>query len=204
MFIPPRLGGYAAFLTFLALGGCQGEPPFNFAVQDVKASGVQVPEDLRSITVTLAHPYEKTGPLPPQSNIIVEPMKEALTDAIDHAAMFQDDARTHVNLAATVMKLDLPDMGFTMETEMDCRYVVIDRATGQTLFTSMIASKGDVPMGFAFLGTIRAKESVNRAVQNNIAALLVQLEASKLAMPRAAPLIPGVVQPDTSQRTSSL
>ncbi len=190
-------------MPLLALGACQDEPPFNFAVQDVRPSPSSLPEDLRSITVTLAHPYEKTGPLPPRSDIVVEPMKEALTDAIDHAAIFQDDTPVHVNLAATVLKLRLPSPGFTMKTGMDCRYVLIDRSTVAELFSTIVASAGDVSMDFSWSGRIRVKESVNRAVQNNIATFLQQVEASPLARPRDAFARPASAQPGRPLETAS-
>ena len=178
--------GFLVLSSLLSLGACQDLPPFNFAVQDVEPSRSQVPEDLRSITVTLAHPYERTGPLPAGGHFLVAPMKEALTDAVDHAAIFQDDGPTHVSLSATVLKLTLPSAGLTMRTDMECRYVLIDRSSGDRLAFFKVASWGEVPMDFSWIGAARAREAVNRAVQRNIAGFLKAVEDGPLAHPRNA------------------
>jgi len=159
-------------------------PPFNFSVANVGVSQQIIASDLKSITVNVAHPNEKTGHLDPSTDKTLPAIKEALTDALNRAAIFKDDAAQHVNLQATVLKLDPPAVGFTMVTDMDCRYVVTDRSSGQQIFNDVVVSQGSVPMGFSWIGVIRAKESINRAVQNNISAFVDKLEHSQLAKPR--------------------
>jgi hypothetical protein len=62
-------------------------------------------------------------------------------------------------------------------------YEIVDRASGNMLFAESISSEGVVPMDYAFMGVIRATESMNRAVRNNIADFIGSLEAADLTKP---------------------
>jgi Tfp pilus assembly PilM family ATPase len=70
-----------------------------------------------------------------------------------------------------------------MSTETAARYELVDRKTGDILYTQDIASKGDVPFDYAFAGVTRVRESVNRAVQNNITQFLQALETVDVSRP---------------------
>lgn len=58
-------------------------------------------------------------------------------------------------------------------------------------------------MDFSWSGRTRVKESVNRAVQNNIATFLQQVEASPLARPRDAFARPAPAHPGRPLKTAS-
>jgi hypothetical protein len=71
---------------------------------------------------------------------------------------------------------------------------LIDRSNGTVIFTTDVNSSGTTPADFAFLGLARARESVNRAVQNNILQFLQALETvnvNKPMFPAAASPING-------------
>ncbi|WP_051625949.1 hypothetical protein [Kozakia baliensis] len=191
--------------SLFSLTACQELPPFNFAVKDVPISQQVVQADLRSIMVNVAHPDEKTGHLDPSTDKALPAIKESLNDALNRATIFQDDAAKHVNLQATVLKLDPPAIGITMVTDMDCRYVITDRSTGAPIFNEVITSQGKVPMGFSWIGVIRAKESINRAVQNNIAGFLDKLEHDPMTIARtpmsSAPVVSS--SPDKTATTEA-
>ncbi|HEI3725675.1 TPA: UDP-N-acetylglucosamine acyltransferase [Escherichia coli] len=63
------------------------------------------------------------------------------------------------------------------------RYEIINRANGDIIYTQDIESTGTVPASYAFYGIVRARESVNRAVQNNITQFLQALESVDLSRP---------------------
>jgi len=75
-----------------------------------------------------------------------------------------------------------------MTTDISAQYQVIDRSSGQIVYEQTVDTPGTVPMGYSFLGIVRAKESVNVAAQNNIGAFLLAFEKSQLALPRRSVL----------------
>lgn len=82
------------------------------------------------------------------------------------------------------MKLSVPVAGLSFTTEAVARYEVIDRANGDIIFSQDVSSSGTTPMDYAPLSAaVRVKESVNRAVQNNIALFLQATETIDLAKP---------------------
>ncbi|AOH37362.2 hypothetical protein BGP89_02865 [Luteimonas sp. JM171] len=70
-----------------------------------------------------------------------------------------------------------------MTTRTTARYEIIDREDGSIIFTQDVQAAGEVPMGYAFAGVIRARESINRSVQNNIAQFLQSLETVDASRP---------------------
>lgn len=67
-----------------------------------------------------------------------------------------------------------------MITEVVARYEIVDRATGDIIFVRDIESSGTAPVS---LGAARLQESINRAVQNNIARFLQETETIDLGRP---------------------
>jgi hypothetical protein len=122
--------------------------------------------------------------LPPAVASITGTWKEATQEALARTAIFNDDSRHHVNLEVKILKLDAPSAGVTFPTDTDARYTLIDRSTGNVIFSQVISSEGTTPGDFAFLGVIRARESINRSVQNNIANFIAALERSSIASER--------------------
>jgi len=166
----------------LALAGCGSIPPLNFSVPNVGPSRTHLDADLRAITVTAGRPDEATGPLPIDQGTLGV-WKEALQEAITRMAIFNDDSRRRVSLQVKVMKVNVPAAGVSFTTDVDARYELLDRATGSIILSQQIPSSGTTPGDFAFLGIARARESVNRAVQNNIALFLRSLETARLDQP---------------------
>jgi len=128
--------------------------------------------------------------------------KEATEEALARTAIFNDDSHHHVNLEVKVLKVDLPGVGFTFPTDTDARYTILDRTNGNVVFSQIISAEGTTPMDFAFVGAIRARESVNRSVQGNIGAFITALEHSPAAKPRSEP-VAHVIQPSGSPGSTS-
>jgi uncharacterized protein YceK len=172
------------FSAAVLLSGCESIPPLNFSVPNVGVSKQKIDAEMRSMTVTIARPDEKTGELPVgMEQMVPQLWQTALTEALNRMAIFQDDASTKVNIAVKILKLDVPGAGATMTTEAAAKYEILDRRTGSVIFTQDISSSGVVPFNHSFLGVARARESINRAVQNNITQFLQALETVDVKKP---------------------
>jgi hypothetical protein len=174
----------ALLLAALVLSGCAANPPLNFTVPNVGVSQAKLDAEMKSLTVTLARPDEKKGDMPAWAEAEVPTLwKSALTDALNHMTIFTDGAMRKVNLSVKELAIDVPSFGASFTTKTIARYELIDRANGDIIYTQDIAASGTVPAGYAFAGVIRARESVNRAVQNNITQFLQALETVDLSRP---------------------
>lgn len=173
-----------AIAAAVSLSACQSLPPLNFSVPNVGYSNKKIEAELKSMTVTVARPDEKTGSIPAGIESLVPNLwQTSLQESVNRMAIFQDDAPTKINFAVKILKLDVPGAGFTMETTATARYEIINRKNGDIIFTQDISSVGTVPMDYAFVGAIRARESINRAIQNNIAQFLQALETVDIDKP---------------------
>jgi len=165
----------------LVLTGCVSAPPLNFSVDGVQASTQKLDADLRATSVSYASPSEKTGDLPSDGEAVPQLWQSALQESLNRATLFDDDSSNKVNLLVKIMELDVPAGGITMTTTSMARYQLVSRKTGKVLFEKDIAAIGEVPPGYAFSGLVRIKESINRAVQNNIRSFLASLNSAHLA-----------------------
>lgn len=181
------------FSIFLA--GCESLPPINFSVPDVGYSEKKLDAEVRSITVTLARPDEAKGEIPAGTEEIPALWKEALQEALDRMAIFRDDASKKINLSVKILALDLPSFGASMTTKSIARYELIDRANGDIIYSQEIAADGVVPFNHSFAGFVRARESINRAVQNNLTQFLQALETVELEKPMFPTQSTSVVSP---------
>lgn len=179
-----------AILFTLALAGCQTPPPLNFSVPDVGVSSKKIDAEVKSITVTLARPDQAKGDMPMGLESITGFWKESLQEALDRMTVFKDEAKNKVSIQVKVLAFNIPAGGASMTSSSIARYEIIDRATGSIVYTQDISSVGVVPFDHAFMGITRARESVNRAAQNNIKLFLQALETVDITKP----MFPSAVQ----------
>lgn len=177
---------FAVLACLLMLPACASLPPFNFSVPDVQASSRKLDADVRSITVTIAPPSEQTGPVDPGTHIITDMWKEALQETLDRSAIFTDVSPNKVSIAVKILKTDIPKIGITFTSRISARYDLISRVSGAVVFSKTVESEGTVPAGYAYLGLTRQRESINRAVQNNILEFLTSLKEANLSFGSAA------------------
>jgi len=188
-------------VTTLILGmilvGCGSIPPANFSVPNVGLSQKKINAEMKSLTVSVARPDEKTGELDLRmvsldmngsggtSGDLATPQlwQAALTEALNRMAIFQDDAAKKVNLSVKILKLDVPNGGISFTTLATARYEIMDRKNGDLIYSQDISSSGTTPADYAFLGMARMRESINRAVQNNISQFLQALETVDVNKP---------------------
>jgi hypothetical protein len=170
----------------VGLSGCATLPPLNFNPPNVGLSAKRLDAELRSTVVTVARPDEKKGELKfslQYSQTIPDLWKTGVTDALNRFLIFRDDGGKKLNLNIKILQWDTPSFGTSMTTETTARYELVDRNDGTIYYSAEIASKGEVPFNYAFVGMVRALESANRAVQNNISLFLQQLETVDLSKP---------------------
>ena len=168
----------------LLLAACQSMPPVNFSAPNVGYSTKKIDGELKSITVTLARPDEVTGEMPNIDGVhIGQEWQTAIVEAINKMAIFKDDAKKKFSLSVKVTALNISKGGITMTSSATATYTIIDRSNGDVIYTRNISSEGVTPLDFALIGAIRVRESVNRAVQNNITQFLQDLETININKP---------------------
>jgi hypothetical protein len=164
-----------------ALPGCQTVPPVDFTVQDVGVVKNRKNASLMSLTVGYA-PQSQQDKV--RANATIPPIwKEGLQDALNRSLIFRDDAATKINLSVRITRFDIPAGGASMTTKVGAIYEVVDRANGDLLFSEKVESEGVVPWDYAYVGMVRAVESWNRAVRNNIATFVKKFEEADLSKP---------------------
>ncbi|MDZ4762216.1 MAG: UDP-N-acetylglucosamine acyltransferase [Alphaproteobacteria bacterium] len=168
------------FVGFLTCA-CQTVPPLDFTVPEVGRVAQRKPAEAVSTTIGFApqtqqRRMETDSTLPPI-------WKEALTDAINRSLIFTDGANTKVNISVRIVEINAPEIGIDMKSTVAAIYEIVDRRTGDLILTEEIATVGVVPGNYAFDGRVRARESVNRAVRNNIAGFIALLERTDFSRP---------------------
>ncbi len=172
--------------AFALVAGCQSMPPLNFNPPNVGLASRKIDAEIKNVIITVARPDEKKGALDfgfQYSQDIPQLWKSGLEDALARNVLFSDDSQRKVNLTVKILKLDMPTAGISMTTDSIARYELVDRSDGTIYFTSDIAASGTTPADFAFNGAVRATESLNRAVQNNITSFLQQVETVDISKP---------------------
>lgn len=109
--------------------------------------------------------------------------KESLQESLDRMAIFKDESKNKISIQVKILGFDIPVFGIEMHSKAIARYEIIDRATGGLVYTQDISADGIVPASHAFLGVTRARESINRAAQNNIKQFLQALETVDVNKP---------------------
>ena len=178
----------------LVLSGCATLPPVDFGVGAVGVSSKKIDAELKTITVQVApknrqkgqvdiQMLESAGTQASSGQSIMAAWQTSLQDSLARMAIFNDIGTTKVSLSVTVLKLDIPAMGVTFETETIAKYELINRATGDIIYTSDVASKGAVSGTEAFMGVIRARAAGSNSVRENIKQFLRELETVDISKP---------------------
>ncbi|SFF83716.1 hypothetical protein [Neptunomonas qingdaonensis] len=172
---------FISILSVFIVTGCTSVPPVDFTVQDVGMVDNRKDVELKSLTVGFA-PQSQQSKV--EANATIPPLwKESLQDALNRSLVFRDDMEKKVNLSVRITEFDVPAGGASMTTRVSAIYEMVDRNTGDLIFTQQISSEGVVPFDYAFLGMARAVESWNRAVRNNIADFINTLDSSDISKP---------------------
>ena len=173
-------------LVLLFSFGCVSLPPVNFSAPNIGVSSTKLDAELKSLTVSVARPDEATGEIDPGIAVHTGLWKTALDEAFNRMAIFKDDSPKKVSLAVKILKFDTPALGVGRTTHASARYEIIDRSSGNIIFTTDIstsASAAPTPGVIYFAGVDGVHESINRSVQNNIIQFLQVLETVDMDKP---------------------
>jgi hypothetical protein len=176
---------FAVSILVMLASGCASVPPLEFTPTNIGMSRLKHDAALVSTSVTAASKSDRKGPIDiaGAENDVTTMWKTALDDTILRMAIFRDEASKKLSLAVKILKVDRPGAGFAMTTHTIARYELIDRNTGDIVFSTEVETDGKVPMTDNFMGAIRARNSLSLSVQNNIASFLQQLETADLRKP---------------------
>lgn len=175
---------FLAISILILVSGCQTTiPPLSFTVPNVGISEKKIEAELRSVTVLPGRPDEVKGELNGVGAGMKELWQTSLVDALNRMVIFQDDASKKVNITVKILQAEIPRAGASMTSYTIAVYEITDRKNGDIIYTQEISSSGTVPFDYAFMGIIRMRESLNRAVQNNITMFLQSLEAVDINKP---------------------
>ena len=178
-------------IIFVALGlvGCATPmPPLEFTPHEVNASPKKQNAELKTISISVAQEGEKFGETlvgfggNEYEQSFKATFKSALEESLARAAIFNDLSSRKISLSAKILKFETPGVSSSFETEMIVRYQLIDRATGEVIYSKNISALGSVPFSYAFVGAIRFTEARNISVRENIKHLIANLEDADLSV----------------------
>jgi hypothetical protein len=196
---------FLALASTLFLSACYTVfVPLDFQVGPVIKPATQFDAEVRAITVRAAPKEEQieefdwsdvevqakspTVPIPfafptsPGTGIpITRPWEEALARALDQGLFFKDEAPRKVFIFVDVLKLDFSGI-VTVVYSIVARYRILDRNTGQYVYSKVIESQGEATTGEAFSGAKRLRLSFTRGVTGNIEKFLEDLKATELGL----------------------
>ncbi|MFJ2336924.1 UDP-N-acetylglucosamine acyltransferase [Pseudomonas protegens] len=167
-------------LAIAFLAGCASPPPLNFSVQGLQMSTNKIDADLRSMSVSFAGPNEARGEIPSNGEEVPRFWESALREGVDRISVFNDDSSQKVNIFVKITELDIAGGGVTMTSKARATYQIVNRKSGKIVYERDVASIGSVPGTYAFSGATRIKESINRAVQENIRVFLEAISVAKI------------------------
>lgn len=170
------------FALVASLSACAPMPTMNFVPDDIRPTAKKIQAELRTVSISTAKEEERQGRLLVgfagnsfESSFKAE-FKNALEEALAKSAIFDDLNDKKVSLTAKVMEHDHPNFSSTFVTTTTVRYELYDRKDGRLIFKTDITSKGETPFDYAFKGAIRATESRNRSMRNNISLFVEALQ----------------------------
>ena len=175
-------------IAAMVLGGCSRLPPYNFSVSNIDPSHSPLDAEVKSLTVQFGQANEQTGPIDlyfidDNAQDVILAWRTSLKKALARAEIFLDGGFRKVSIAVKVLMLDAPRIGFDMTTKVMARYEVISRDDGSTIYAKTLTSTGVVPMRWNFAGDIRRRESINRAIQSNIALFFQEVKSIDVPLP---------------------
>ena len=157
-------------VLMLTIGGCTTLTPVDFGLEDVQIAENR--QDAEMVNLDVSYVPVTRG-VKIETNHLVPPAWEtALSDAIYRSLLFEDDSENKVSVSVRISHFDIPAAGFEMVSDCAAIYEIMDRATGEVVFTQEISSEGRTPIDFAFAGVIRMQESINRCVRENISSFI--------------------------------
>jgi len=152
--------------------------PANYAPKVVQPSQTRIPHELKDVTVSAAASGEASGRLNDWVAWARGPWKEALGETLARMGIFEGGGAA-VSLSVRILKFESEGYGDKVGS-VTARYELIDAQSGRILYSGLIGSTATAPYTYAFLGETRIRESLNRAVRNNVAAFVEALRTTEI------------------------
>ena len=162
----------------VALVGCLA-PPLQFVPPDVGISQSKLDAALVSTVVTIAAKSEMRGKVQVAGAEadVTSLWKSALDDTLLRTAILRGTSSPRrVTLAVKVLQLSQSGMlGYGFNSA--AKYELIDRNTGQTIFTKVVEAHGHAK---DYVGVSRVRNAASRSVQENIMNFVHELQSASL------------------------
>ncbi|HUX79348.1 MAG TPA: hypothetical protein VMW10_06360 [Alphaproteobacteria bacterium] len=156
--------------------------------------GCATPAKVSNMTAHVDHSLQAAPPSPYFNNISILPVtggsethplwtsqvasedfQSALESTLSSAKLLGSPEDAQYQLAATILALDQPLIGFNMTVDMTVDYLLKDKRTGKIVFGEKINSSYTGTMGDAFVGTTRLRITNEGAVRQNFDLFLKKL-----------------------------
>lgn len=145
----------------------------------------QIPMSLKNISVTVSQDaatdkffFNVEGKNNYEAKVTTA-FTKALEESLAESKVFRPTSKS-ASLKATIVEFSQLSMGLNFPTKLVTHYQLTDNATGKVLFDKEITTDSKVALTTAYLGTTRAIDARNLAVQKNISELLVILKNANI------------------------
>jgi len=166
----------AAFLcvTSLLIGGCVEAPPF--FTPNVPEARTRQAGTIGIVSASVDPTAQGAGDVRMifGSDEIPGLWQRGLASALDQSRIFDKSGRVF-DFKVTIYKMKPPDTGSTINTPATARYQIIDAKSRVVVYDTTVENIGRVGPGENFLGVVRIRDSIERAVQSNITQFIERL-----------------------------
>lgn len=174
----------------LVLSSCATREPLEFNLANITPTQHRLNYELRSISIKTNPAGAPTGDVDwvrvesvagvasTGTGIPVTRQWEvALSDALVRSLAFTDKAQRTATLFVDIEKIKYSGFG-TTHWDVAASYSILDRGTGETIFSSNVRSEGKAGTNEAFAGDVRGRLALVRAIRANIQIFMESLETA--------------------------
>lgn len=175
-----RVLGIAITLSFVLLAGCATPARIEQMSATSSAQHRTTNTPLRNnLAIKDITGGTETNPMW-VSKVSSSDFEEALEASLKSAGLLADRQAGDFVLTADLMKLEQPFIGIDMTVTSSVRYMVVERATGKTVFDSTLTTPYTAKFSDALIGMERLKLANEGAIRTNIGELLSRLVQLKI------------------------
>ncbi len=160
--------------TALLVGGCVDAPP-TFS-PNVAEARVRLAGSIGTVTASVDPAAQAAGDvrMVVGNDPIPALWQRGLASALGQSRLLDGSARV-LDVTVTIYKMRPPNTGATIDTPARARYQLVDAKSRAVVFETVVDSDGHVAAGENFLGVVRIRDSIDRAVQGNIKQFIEKL-----------------------------
>ncbi len=182
------------FLVFILilLTGCATPSPLEFHPDYLGKSSKKIQAELKSVSVRTAPKNLQTGEINwfrientigdqfVQTSTgtgipITKQWESALVDSLNEMLIFRDSASRKLSLTVDIQKIEMRGIA-AIDFDVDARYRLIDRETGEDAYSKTIRSRGSASSNEAFVGAVRSRLAFVRSIKANIQQFLSDIQ----------------------------